>query len=43
MELTDRVFFQRNGFINLGKVLDDDEVAHFHELYEEDLRSYPYF
>lgn len=39
----DREFFARNGFINLGRILNDEEVRYFHDLFDEDRRSRPYF
>ena len=35
--------FARSGFVNLGQVLDADEVARFAELFEADRHRYPYF
>ena len=29
MDAADRAFFEENGFINLGKVFDDEETAYF--------------
>ena len=43
MKETDLAFFRQNGFINLGKVLSDEEVDHFRDLFDEDRRRFPYF
>lgn len=43
MKQTDLAFFRQNGFINLGKVLSDEEVDHFRDLFDEDRRRFPYF
>lgn len=43
MEQADLAFFRQNGFINLGKVLADEEVDRFLNLFDEDRRKYPYF
>ncbi|MDA0322075.1 MAG: hypothetical protein O2923_05080 [Verrucomicrobia bacterium] len=31
MNAEDRTTFEQHGFLNMGKVLDEDEVAHFPE------------
>lgn len=38
-----REFFAANGYVNLGKVLDDVEVAHFERLFDRDRSDHPYF
>ena len=43
MKQEDLEFFRQNGFINLGRIFTDDEVDHFHHLFDEDRRQYPYF
>ena len=43
MKQTDQAFFRQNGFINLGKILSDEEVDHFRDLFDEDRRRFPYF
>ena len=43
MDQTDRDFFAQHGFINLGPILEREEVRYFHDLFEEDRRRYPYF
>jgi hypothetical protein len=43
MTQQDREFFAQNGFINLGQILDEDEVSYFHDLFDEDRRKTPYF
>ena len=35
--------FARCGFVDLGQVLDADEVVRFAELFDDDRRRYPYF
>ena len=35
--------FAQNGYVNLGKVLSDDETAYFLGLFDEDQKKYPYF
>ena len=36
MDRRDREFFEKNGYLNLGKVLSDEEVAHAVEFYDRD-------
>ena len=43
MDQTDRQFFAANGFLNMGRVLDDDDVQYFRGLFDADLEKYPYF
>ncbi len=43
MKQADLEFFRQNGFIKLGKIFTDGEVGHFHHLFDEDRRQYPYF
>ncbi len=43
MDQTDRQFFAANGFLNMGRVLDDDDVRYFRGLFDADLEKYPYF
>ena len=43
MDQTDRQFFAANGFLNMGQVLDDDDVRYFRGLFDADLEKYPYF
>ena len=38
-----RTAFARQGFVDLGAILDADEVAHWRTLFDEDRRRYPYF
>ena len=35
--------FAANGYVNLGKVLDDEEVKYFSGLFDHDREKYPYF
>jgi len=41
--MTDHTFFAAKGFVNLGKLLTDEEVAHFLALFDEDRRRCPNF
>jgi hypothetical protein len=41
--MTDRDFFAAHGFVNLGKLLDDEDVARFVALFDDDRRRYPNF
>ncbi len=43
MTSQDRDFFAQNGFINLGRILDDEDVSYFQNLFDEDREKYPYF
>ena len=43
MNQQERDFFAQNGFVNLGQLLDTTEVAYFHDLFEQDLKTHPYF
>ena len=43
MDQTNRQFFAANGFLNMGRVLDDDDVQYFRGLFDADLEKYPYF
>ncbi|MEM7539343.1 MAG: phytanoyl-CoA dioxygenase family protein [Chloroflexota bacterium] len=43
MNQADRKFFEQNGFINLGQVLDSSDLAYFHDLFDEDRSTYRYF
>jgi hypothetical protein len=45
MEMTaiDHARFAATGFLNLGRFLDDAEVARYLELFEDDRMAYPYF
>jgi len=43
MDDEQRCFFQQNGFINLGKILEGDEVESFNDLFAADRKQYPYF
>jgi ectoine hydroxylase-related dioxygenase (phytanoyl-CoA dioxygenase family) len=36
-------FFEENGFLDLGKILDDEEVKHFKEMYHNDQSKFPNF
>ena len=40
---TIRAAFARQGFVNLGRALSDDDLARFEALYENDRRQYHYF
>jgi hypothetical protein len=39
----DRTTFEAHGFLNMGKVLDDDEVAHFRDMVHGDMTKFPNF
>jgi hypothetical protein len=41
--VTDRDFFAANGFVNLGKLLDDEDVARFVAMFDDDRRRCPNF
>lgn len=43
MNQSERDFFAQNGFLNLGQLLDPTEVTYFHDLFEQDRKTYPYF
>lgn len=43
MNQQERDFFAQNGFVNLGQLLDATEVAYFHDLFEQDRKTHPYF
>ena len=43
MNRADRDFFAQNGFVNLGRILDDGDVRHFHDLFEADRSKFPFF
>ena len=43
MNPTDREFFTRHGYLNLGRLLDEAELKYFHDLFEQDRQTYPYF
>ena len=34
MTSQDRDFFAQNGFINLGRILDDEDVSYFQNLFD---------
>ena len=38
-----RATFANQGYVNLGRVLSEDDVTRFGNLYENDRRQYPYF
>src|SRR5262249_40408023 len=41
--MTDRDLFAAHGFVNLGKLLDDEDVVRFVALFDDDRRRYPNF
>lgn len=43
MNPKDRIFFEEHGFLDMGKVLDDDEVAYFRDMFNNDVREFPNF
>ena len=43
MKVADRDFFAQNGYLNLGKILDQEEIAYFLQLFESDREKFPYF
>tara|TARA_B100001250_G_C19817400_1_gene799460 strand:- start:11157 stop:11915 length:759 start_codon:yes stop_codon:yes gene_type:complete len=43
MDIQQRKEFAEKGFINLGKLLNDEEVAHFDTLFCDDRKKFPYF
>lgn len=43
MDAAGRAFFEKNGFINLGKVFDEDETAYFRTMFDADQRNFPNF
>ena len=43
MNQADRNFFAQHGFINLGKVLDDAQIAYFLQMFDQERAKYPYF
>ena len=43
MDQTDRLFFAANGFLNLGQVLDAEDVQYFRAMFDGDMEKYPYF
>lgn len=43
MDNKDRDFFAQNGYLNLGKILDQGEVEYFNGLFESDRENFPYF
>lgn len=43
LDTKDRTFFEEHGFLNMGQVLDDDEVAVFLEMFNGDMRDFPNF
>ena len=43
MDADGREFFEENGFINLGKILDDQETAYFRNMFDEDRSKFPNF
>ena len=43
MDQADRDFFAANGYLNLGQVLDNDDVQYFRAMFDGDMEKYPYF
>lgn len=43
MDQADRNSFAANGYLNLGQVLDNDDVQYFRDLFDGDMEKYPYF
>ena len=43
MDQADRDFFAANGFINLGKLLEGEDLEHFRAMFDADMEQYPYF
>ena len=43
MNAEQKQFFCDHGFVNLGKLLTDEEVAYFDGLFNADRQTYPYF
>lgn len=43
MDAEQKQFFAEHGFVNLGKCLNDEEIAYFDDLFNADRKEYPYF
>ena len=43
MNQQDREFFRQYGYVSIGKILTDEEVAHYTEQYDHDRETYGYF
>jgi ectoine hydroxylase-related dioxygenase (phytanoyl-CoA dioxygenase family) len=43
LDTENRTFFEENGFLNLGQVLDDDAVAYFRDMFDSDVRDFSNF
>ncbi|MBT5327670.1 MAG: hypothetical protein HOL51_16285 [Gemmatimonadetes bacterium] len=43
MDQADRDFFATNGFLNMGQVLDGEDLKYFREMFDGDREQYPYF
>tara|TARA_B000000441_G_scaffold131350_1_gene115795 strand:+ start:74 stop:319 length:246 start_codon:yes stop_codon:yes gene_type:complete len=43
MDIEQRNEFAQKGFVNLGKILSEDEVDCFDKLFCDDRKSFPYF
>ena len=43
MNAEQKQFFRDYGFVNLGKLLTDEEVVYFDGLFNADRQTYPYF
>ena len=41
MDQADRDFFAANGFINLGKLLEGEDLEHFRAMFDADMEQYP--
>jgi len=43
MDQAERDFFSANGFLNMGQILDEQEVQYFRAMFDGDRDKYPYF
>ena len=43
MNTADQAFFAQNGYLNLGRILDEAEVTYFRDLFDADQKKYRYF
>ena len=43
MTEAEQKFFAKNGFLNLGRILNTEDVSRFRRLFDDDKRKFPYF
>lgn len=39
----EQIFFAKNGFLNLGRILETEDVSRFRDLFDEDKQKFPFF